>query len=157
MRIRKAYQGTVPENKILDTYSTSQTDTYSCNFTNSFNAYSETEKRTGTWTDGKPMYRKVYNSSSSSGSSMSLTIPIDNGIDTIARLDVYLLTTLDNGYQITESYYRSANDFFRYWLTYTTTSKVINLDGAFGSSRARQVRAIIECRITYRAQANKIL
>lgn len=34
MRIRKAYQGTVPENKILDTYSTSQTDTYSCNFTN---------------------------------------------------------------------------------------------------------------------------
>ena len=34
MKIRKAYQGTVPENKILDTYSTSQTDTYSCNYVN---------------------------------------------------------------------------------------------------------------------------
>ena len=34
MKIRKAYQGTVPQNKILDTYSTSQTDTYSCNLVN---------------------------------------------------------------------------------------------------------------------------
>ena len=35
MRIKKMYQGTVPENKILDTYSTSATDTYSCNYVNS--------------------------------------------------------------------------------------------------------------------------
>lgn len=34
MKIRKAFQGTVPENKILDTYSQSQTDTYSCNYVN---------------------------------------------------------------------------------------------------------------------------
>lgn len=31
MKIRKAFQGTIPENKILDTYSESKTDTYSCN------------------------------------------------------------------------------------------------------------------------------
>lgn len=30
MRIQKKFQGTVPKNKILDTYSESQTDTYSC-------------------------------------------------------------------------------------------------------------------------------
>lgn len=30
MRIKKMFQGTVPENKILDTTSSSQTDTYSC-------------------------------------------------------------------------------------------------------------------------------
>lgn len=30
MKIRKIFQGTVPEHKILDTTSTSQTDTYSC-------------------------------------------------------------------------------------------------------------------------------
>lgn len=35
MKIRKAYQGTVPENKILDTYSTSTTDSYSANYVNS--------------------------------------------------------------------------------------------------------------------------
>lgn len=34
MRIKKMYQGTVPENKILDTYSNSATDTYSCNYVN---------------------------------------------------------------------------------------------------------------------------
>lgn len=34
MRIQKKFQGTVPENKILDTYSKSQTDTYSCNMIN---------------------------------------------------------------------------------------------------------------------------
>lgn len=48
MKIRKAFQGTVPENKILDTYSTSQTDTYSCNYVN--------DKTTGKilWTNSSP-------------------------------------------------------------------------------------------------------
>lgn len=34
MKIRKAFQGEIPENKILDTYSTSQTDAYSCSYVN---------------------------------------------------------------------------------------------------------------------------
>lgn len=34
MRIRKTFQGQLPENKIVNTYSTSQTDTYSCNYLN---------------------------------------------------------------------------------------------------------------------------
>lgn len=34
MKIRKAFQGTVPENKILDMYNHSKTDTYSCNYIN---------------------------------------------------------------------------------------------------------------------------
>ena len=48
MKIRKAFQGTVPENKILDTYSQSQTDTYSCNYVNN--------KTTGVvlWTNSSP-------------------------------------------------------------------------------------------------------
>lgn len=59
MKIRKAFQGTMPENKILDTYSTSQTDTYSCNYVNVFNSYSTTEKVVGKWIDGKPLYQKT--------------------------------------------------------------------------------------------------
>lgn len=35
MKIQKKFQGTIPENKILDTHSTSKTDTYSCNYVNS--------------------------------------------------------------------------------------------------------------------------
>ena len=59
MKIRKAFQGTVPENKILDTYSTSQTDTYGCNYINKLGSYSTTEVKTGkTWL-GKPIYSKV--------------------------------------------------------------------------------------------------
>lgn len=34
MRIRKTFQGEVPENKIVNTQSSSQTDTYSCDFIN---------------------------------------------------------------------------------------------------------------------------
>lgn len=34
MRIKKIYQGNLPENKIVNTQSNSQTDTYSCNYIN---------------------------------------------------------------------------------------------------------------------------
>ncbi len=34
MKIIKKFQGTVPDNKIMDTYSTSSTDTYSCRYMN---------------------------------------------------------------------------------------------------------------------------
>lgn len=34
MKIRKTFQGTVPPNKILDGHSSSNTDTYSCNYIN---------------------------------------------------------------------------------------------------------------------------
>jgi len=34
MKIKKVFQGSVPENKILGTYTESDTDTYSCNYLN---------------------------------------------------------------------------------------------------------------------------
>lgn len=43
MKIRKTFQGTVPDNKILDTYSASQTDTYSCNYSNNMKLVKEVE------------------------------------------------------------------------------------------------------------------
>ena len=86
--IRKDYQGTMPENKILNSESVSQTDTYSCDYINnvtgdelpigtrveyngteipdgwveveggSSNVYSTEETIVGTYYDGKPIYRK---------------------------------------------------------------------------------------------------
>jgi hypothetical protein len=47
MRIKKMYQGTVPENKILNTYSDSQTDVYSCNFLNGKTIYDNTDGSNG--------------------------------------------------------------------------------------------------------------
>lgn len=37
MKIRKSFQGTIPENKIMDTLNNSQTDTYSCRYINKLN------------------------------------------------------------------------------------------------------------------------
>lgn len=61
MKIRKAFQGTIPENKILDTYSESKTDAYSCNQSNKLSSYSYDEQVIGTWVNGKPLYRKTIN------------------------------------------------------------------------------------------------
>lgn len=44
MKIKKTYQGVLPENKIVNENSTSQTDTYSCNYINNISVVvSETE------------------------------------------------------------------------------------------------------------------
>ena len=62
--IRKTQQPSdYPSNQIHDAYSTSTTDTYSCNYINEarLEEYSTTEKIIGTWIDGKPIYRKVLN------------------------------------------------------------------------------------------------
>lgn len=66
MKIKKTFQGTVPENKILNSDSSSETDTYSCKYINEEfmkkdegEVYSTEEVRIGTWIDGKPLYRKV--------------------------------------------------------------------------------------------------
>ena len=60
MKIKKTFQGSVPENKILNTKSNSQTDVYSCDYINKLNTYSTEETLTGeTWIDGKPLYRIV--------------------------------------------------------------------------------------------------
>lgn len=59
MRIKKTFQTTVPTGKVIDSYATSTTDTYSCDYINGLETYSTDETRVGTWIDGKPIYRKV--------------------------------------------------------------------------------------------------
>ena len=53
MRIKKTFQGTLPENKILNTSSDSQTDTYSCDYINQeINTLTETVLFNTTESDG---------------------------------------------------------------------------------------------------------
>ena len=61
MKIKKIYQGSIPANKILNSRSTSQTDTYSCEKINEMTeeVYSTEERKIGTWINGKPLYRKT--------------------------------------------------------------------------------------------------
>ena len=60
MKIKKIYNGVVPNGKILNSKNTSQNDTYSCSYINDnlSNNYSTEEQVIGKWM-GKPLYRKV--------------------------------------------------------------------------------------------------
>ena len=88
MRIKKMYQGTVPENKILDTYSTSATDTYSCNYVNGLETYSTSETKVGTWIDGRPIYRKVIQTTNVTFNGYTM-LAIDNNTNLI-KYEVYI-------------------------------------------------------------------
>ena len=66
---------------VHDAYSTSTTDTYSCNYINGarLEEYSTTEKIIGTWIDGKPLYRKVLSTVGLAGNTKkSIAYNIDN-------------------------------------------------------------------------------
>lgn len=95
MKIKKMYQGNVPENKILNTYSDSQIDVYSCNYVNKLNTYSTTEQRIGTWF-GKPLYRKTVTKTIASSSTYNeTTILEDASIEQVTNM--YGVVAYNNG------------------------------------------------------------
>lgn len=60
MRIKKVSETTPTQSQIINNYSDSAKDTYSCNYVNSMDRYSTDEVKTNkVWIDGKPIYRKV--------------------------------------------------------------------------------------------------
>ena len=79
MKIRKAFQGTVPPNKILDGYSTSNTDTYSCNYVNSKENYIRGELSSSYSYKREVRFLIPYNTVEQRGNGLSL----NNGILTI--------------------------------------------------------------------------
>lgn len=88
MKIRKAFQGTIPENKILDTYSTSQTDTYSCNYVNSKLNYSTDETVVGKWIDNKPLYRKVFKITNTNNPDINYSLDVSSlNIERMVKLN----------------------------------------------------------------------
>jgi len=58
--------------QVVNGYSTSSRDSYSCNYVNKLNTYSTDEIRIGTWM-GKPLYRKVFTGNISSSIEHGLT------------------------------------------------------------------------------------
>ena len=56
MKIRKVFQGEIPENKILDAYSDSDIDAYSCNYINNKNSFAQLYYQNTTTTGGKWSY-----------------------------------------------------------------------------------------------------
>lgn len=95
------------DNIVSNTSGTAQNKAYSQEYINNLNAYSTTEKRVGTWIDGKPIYRKSYQYEKT-------TIQNNIFIDTISNLDVivncqtYLVRS--DGYKSINNFYASSSD-----------------------------------------------
>lgn len=79
MKIQKKFQGTIPENKIMDTYSSSNTDTYSCNYINSQISCIEGRVYSGQSVAKDTLATIQYKPTNTRGTGISLT----NGVITI--------------------------------------------------------------------------
>lgn len=73
--------------------------------------YSTTEQRIGTWTNGKPLYRKVITGTKVSGTELAITV--DNNLDEIVMTygGRLIRTDLNRGYAI--PVYESSNVYVR--------------------------------------------
>lgn len=101
MLIRKTQQpADYPENSIHDSYSTSQTDTYSCNYINEKLeeagqvVYSTNEQVIGKWIDGKPLYRKTI---SQKGGLTNTNQTINHGIANVKIIFLGSESYISNG------------------------------------------------------------
>lgn len=115
MKIKKIYQGTAPENKILNTQSDSQTDVYSCNYINKLNTYSTEETVIGTWIDGKTLYKKTI--TTNQFISGGTTTSIEHGIQNVEKIwidtsDSFMFDG-SNSYPFPVNQYGSYNNFDR--------------------------------------------
>ena len=86
------------DNKILDTYSTSSTSTYSCDYINNnsggSDVYSTTETLTNKiWIDNRPIYRKIIQATSPSSTNSWVKISEISNLDTIIDLHGWLLAS----------------------------------------------------------------
>ena len=74
---------------IIDSFNTGDdhtTNAPSLNAVETFVSYSTTEKKIGTWIDGKPLYRKVF-TIGNVGTSSSATLGTISNLDTVIKLN----------------------------------------------------------------------
>ena len=109
--IIKVSQTTSTQAQVVDGYSTSTTDSYSCNYENSINTYSTDEIRIGTWMN-KPLYRKVllFNNISGTGGDYSIA-EYNLNIDEIAWFTAHMVQLNNKQYEM--PYYVSSTDKLR--------------------------------------------
>jgi len=103
-------------------------------------SYSLSEKIVGTWIDGKPIYRKckiyTYSGSITYDTDFFVGITVDKIIN--QRIQV-----MSASMYAQTSYYWSASDYARCWITLTQTPPVVsyNLGGA---SNGAQVMIVVD-------------
>ena len=117
-RIIKTYNGVVPNGKLLNSYSTSQNDGYSCDYINGLETYSTDEIRIGTWIDGKPLYRKVLNIPALKNNGTT-SIQFENNI-IIRMYDIYAVRFYDNAPLLMFKLNLPTNNYISTYVDYST-------------------------------------
>lgn len=105
------------DNKVLDIYSTSEIKTNKI------------------FVDGKPIYRKVVYTNTTTGMPSATNLNISD-LDSITYIDVLLIQTRSaGGYQYKKSYYQGDNDNWRWWLNdeRENNRQVMNFAGSLSS------------------------
>ena len=122
MRIKKVSQTTTTSAQIVNSYSDSQTNGYSCDYVNGqlsniidAEVLSTTEVKTNkVWIDGKPIYRKVVPIVINSRTDIREDYNISNA-DTM-WVDEANTFILNASQSITANYYYSSSDYARVWI-----------------------------------------
>lgn len=83
--------------------------------------YSIEENRIGTWIDGRPLYRKVFQHYIASAGSSATPSGLDNAADVIS---IYAVSISDT-YVVNSNYFNTTNDAFKVW--YTRTNRMFSI------------------------------
>lgn len=97
----------------------------------SFTTYSTSEQAVGTWTDGKPLYRKVipFSQSVASGANALSTDVSSLNVDKAIKMDFNLSTTTGNS-TFSQNYYMSTTNYIVVFYRSGTIQLRVNFGGA---------------------------
>lgn len=111
MRIKKTSQTTPVQAEVVNTYSESESNAYSCNYVNNINNYSTSETFTGKhWVNGKPIYRRVIKGTTYSTGSISYYADILFDLETLTHSEGYITRTGENPMPINTVIWNGNND-----------------------------------------------
>lgn len=116
-RIKKTSQYIEGGASLSNVYGTSNKNGYTQEYINGLETYSTTEKRVGTWIDGKPLYRRVF-----TGSIQHNDILISN-IDTL--INCYGTGLLASRYRLVGFFTLSSGNIYSFTFAKTPTNEVI--------------------------------
>ena len=161
MRIKKVSQSIPIKAKVVNSYSESEEETYSCDYVNEHKQdkltagtgieitggntinniqgnYSTEEVRIGTWIDGKPLYRKVFDITNPADSNTNYGDVSDLNISTLVHLYGYYSKDTTGKFNI--PFYDSDSN---YCVMFVNSGN--KLRGRFGeSSRILEAKVILE-------------
>lgn len=147
-KIQKISQAVTTDYQVNGIYTTSQSQAYSCNYINDlFNSigddYSTLEQRCGTWTDGKPLYRKVFIKDITNVNAQVIGY-VDN-VDNIFITDksTTIIKTSSSYYYVPVSTYETSSNFSKFYVEKTLSNNSAQINW-IGNSTTGTLIVVVE-------------